>query len=477
MRSFRGLAAGLVILVWTGSAVTAAAQSTARSLTDQARNVLEHQAALSQLWPGYWPEGQAFILHDRAVGAVFAGGASPSGPTFHPGPLAGADSGFELDYPSGAPNTVVFAVTGPGSDLETLFHEQFHDYQRDAFRWRGPGGGEYIDLSLIPDLAGFAAAAEVERRLLADALQARDDNSRRRLARTYLTLRRERLDALPDPVGVIEADRDWSEGTAFYVGLQASALVHRKAEDAVRDRLVAELRQNLMARPGGFLSNWFRWRAYGVGGAEAWLLDALGADWRGSVESGERLDVLLEREVGRAAPRFGDNARRRYNLPGLRQAVIAAMAAAPPVVSTRAEFLALAPRRLVLELDIPVLRAGGMDTSFQSDGMTPVGEGALALPEAVYFVASGEGVRLKTERLSVLHEMPVAVTAGGIGRFRYTVLLDDFSGLEAVTALPPDRRRLDSLRLRADGLELDVTGPVTIEVADDQILLRPVIAP
>src|SRR5690606_34110468 len=109
------------------------------------------------------------------------------------------------------------------------------------------------------------------------------------------------------------------------------------------------------------------------------------------------------------------------------------------------------PRRLVLELDIPVLRAGGMDTSFQSDGMTPVGEGALALPEAVYFVASGEGVRLKTERLSVLHEMPVAVTAGGIGRFRYTVLLDDFSGLEAVTALPPDRRRLDSLRLRADG--------------------------
>lgn len=477
MRPSLRIVAGLAALTWAGSAPAADAQSTADSLTDQARTVLDHQAELSRLWPGYWPDGQAFILHDRAVGAVFAGAASPSGPAFRPGPLDGADAGFELDYPSGAPNTVVLAVTGPDSDLETLFHEQFHDFQHDAFRWRGPGGAEYLDLSLIPDLAGFAAQVEVERRVLADALQARDDDSRRRLARTYLTLRRERTAALPDAIDVIEAEREWGEGTAFYVGLQASAVVHRKPADAVRDRLVAELRQNLLARPGDFVTNWFRWRAYGVGGAQAWLLDALGADWRDPVEDGERLNVVLERAVGRADHRLADNARRRYNLPGLRDAAAAALAAAPPAVSTRAGFMALAPRRLVLELDVPAARLGLVGTSFQSEGMAPIGEGVLALPHAAYFVATGEGARLKTAGLSVLHEAPVVIVNGGSGLFRYTVLLDDFAGLESLTALPPGEHRLDGLELRAEGLELDVTGPVGVEVTADQIAVRPVVAP
>ena len=477
MRRPGRLIAGLVALIWTGSALAADGPSTPATLFQQARNVLDHQAALARLWPGYWPEGQAFILHDRAVGVVFAGGASPSGPSFRPGRLESADAAFELDYPSGVPNTVAFAVQGPDSDLETLFHEQFHDYQHQAFRWRGPSAGEYVDLSLIPDLAGFAAAAEVERRVLADALQAGDDASRRRLARTYLRLRRDRIAALDGAVAVVEAEREWSEGTAFYVGLQASALVHGKSDAAVRDRLVAELRQNLFARPGGFVTNWFRWRAYGVGGAEAWLLDAMGADWRGSVEDGERLNVLLERKVGLAAPRFAENARRRYNLPGLRNAVVAAMAAAPPVISSRAQFLASAPRRLVVELDIPARRAGRMETGFQSAGMAPIGEGVLALPDAVYFVATGEGARLKTAGLSVLHETPTTVAVGGVGHFRFTVLLDDFAGLEAVDALPPGTHRLDRLSLRAEGLELDVEGPVEVEVSQDEILVRPVIAP
>lgn len=477
MRPSGGRITALAALTWAIPALSAAAQSSAESLTAEARDVLAHQAALSQLWPGYWPDGQAFILHDRAVGAVFAGAASPSGPSFRPGPLAGADGGFELDYPSGAPNTVVLMVTGPDTDLETLFHEQFHDYQSDAFRWRGPGGGEYLDLSLIPDLARFAAQAEVERRVLADALQARDDDSRRRLARAYLTLRRERIAALDDAVDVIEAEREWSEGTAFYVGLQASALVHAKDDDAVRDRLVAELRMNLAARPGGFVSNWFRWRAYGVGGAQAWLLDALGADWRGQVEDGERLNVLLEQAVGRADHRLAESARRRYDLPGLRTAVAAALAAAPPAISSRAEFLALAPRRLVLELDVPAARAGLVGTSFWSDGMAPVAEGVVALPHAAYFVSKGEGTQVKTQGLSVLHEMPTDIAGGSSARFRSTVLLDDFAGLEALTGLSPGSHQLDGLRLRMEGLEMDIEGPVQVDISGDEIVVRPMITP
>ena len=468
----------LALFVWTAGTGAAGAQSTADTLTAQARGVLAHETALSRLWPGYWPEGQAFILHDPAVGAVFAAGASPQGPSFRPGPLAGADAVFQLDYPSGAPNTVAYRVAGPESDLETLFHEQFHDFQRSAFRWRGPGAGEYVDPGLIPDKPQFTADVEVERRVLADALLAGDDRSRVQLVRTWLTLRRERLAALDDAIAVIEAEREWTEGTAFYVGLQASALVHGKDPHAVRDRLIGELRGNLAARPGGFISNWFRWRAYGVGGAQAWLLDALGPpDWRQRIEAGQRLDWLLEQAVGRAPPRFARDARRRYNLTGLRAALANALSSAPPTVSSRAEFLALAPRRLVLEMDVPFARGEGLGTSFWSDGMTPLAEGVLALPHADYFIATGEGVRLKTQGLSVLHETPVQVRVGRPIRFRYTVLLPDFTGLEALTALPAGEHALDGLRLEAPGLEMEAPGRVRVEVAGDQITVRPEIAP
>jgi hypothetical protein len=179
-----------------------------------ARRVLAHEDALSRLWPGFWPPGQPFIIHHPDTGAVFAGQASPAGPEFRPGALPGAHSGYELDYPSGAPDTVALKYGEDVADLSTLFHEQFHDYQRDAFRWIGGGHEEFVDVSLIPDRAGFAAAAEIERRVLVDALTARRPAERRRFARAYLALREHRLGALAPEVAAAEAHREWTEGTA-----------------------------------------------------------------------------------------------------------------------------------------------------------------------------------------------------------------------------------------------------------------------
>ena len=107
---------------------------------------------LSRLWPGYWPRGQAFIIYMPGRGALLISEHGP--PSFRPfdapglpkdlrgrawyreGELEGASQPFMIGYPLGRGRTAVLVRAGPDAgDLATLiFHEQFHDYQRTAFR-------------------------------------------------------------------------------------------------------------------------------------------------------------------------------------------------------------------------------------------------------------------------------------------------------------------------------------------------------
>ena len=348
-------------------------------------------------------------------------------------------------------------------DLSTLFHEQFHDYQRDAFRWIGGGHEEFVDVSLIPDRAGFAAAAEIERRVLAEALTARRPGERRRLARQYLALRQHRLEALPPGVAAAEAHREWSEGTAEDVGLQGAAVLAGRP-DRVRSRIVEGLGRDLNRASGGFSINWFRWRAYSVGAGLAWLLDDMGADWRRAAEQGGRLDVLLAEALGETSADEDAAAllaRRRF--AALRRDMAESLARAPAAPSSRDQFLASAPMRLAIHLAVPPALLPDMELSFQARGMTPLPEDVLALTEVGYLV-----VRVGETELRI-SDRPV-LTGMADNEARHIVLLSTFEGLDGLIAAAgrsqpaPLNLDLDWIRLRANA--------ATVELLDDEIRLH-----
>jgi hypothetical protein len=460
MKRLAGVVLGIAL---TGAGPAKAQEVTRDSLVAAAEQVAAHQAELARIWPGFWPEGQPFILHNPGAGAVLGGSLAPDAPEFRPGPLRGARAGFELDYPSGAPNTVVLRVDEHTADLSTLFHEQFHDFQNDAFRWSGGGQAEFVDLGLIPDRADFAARAELERRVLADALLTPDPAARRRLAAAFLSLRQARLGSLPAAVGDTEAAREWTEGTAEYVGRRGAAILAGRPS-LLRDAIVDGLRKDLILAPGGFTTNWFRWRAYETGAARAWLLEDLGADWRPRIEAGARLDVVLDEALAGDARPLADAVLRERGFDAVVGDISARLAAAPPAPASRDEFLALAPRRLVVEVDVGPADVGQIEMSFQSPGMAPLPDGLLALPDAAYFVT-----RLGMFELSVV-ERPVLTDIGG-ARPRHVILLQSFEGLDTLAALPPGVHEVGAIEVEGEGIQL-TTGPATIEVADDEILVR-----
>ncbi len=433
-----------------------------------AERVVDHSDDLSRLWPGFWPPEQPFILYAPRTGAVFAGAASPEGPSFRAGPLEGADFRFSMDFPTGAPNTMMVEVGGPDDTLETMFHEQFHDFQNDTFVWQGERGGEYVDLGLIPDLTAFTVAVEVERRVLIDALAAPDAATRRELARAYLALRRAREQQLDPYVIATERNREWMEGTAQYVGTQASVVARNGVATEVRDKIITSLRSDLLSSPEEFVGNMFRWRAYGVGAALAWLLDDIGVpEWRLGAQAGTPLDVLLEGAVGIADATARDAVRSTHDIEALGREVAPVVAVVLATPRDRAAFLATAPRLLVIELDLPWEQARGFGIGHASAQMIPLPNDAVALPNAMLVSAQTEAFGLQIVDHSVLIEHPESDDPGR-HRYRFTILLPDFSGLEALVPGPT----LAASEVEIEGITLKIPADASIERDERAITVR-----
>ncbi|QBQ47595.1 hypothetical protein [Brevundimonas naejangsanensis] len=419
------------------------------ALIAQAERVERHADALSRLWPGYWPKDQPFILYAPDIGAVFGGARRPGTPRFRPGRLEGAEFHFVLDYPSGVPDTVLLRPDGADDDLSTLFHEQFHDFQNTAFRWMsGDGHQEFVDLDAIPDLAGFIAALDLERLVLQAALLEPDAPARKHLAQTYLALRTARSADLPAEVLAVQQQREWSEGTAEFIGLQASHLIAGRPDAALSSaiaRALATPSQNDMS----LVSELFRWRAYPVGAALTWLLADVGADqWRTQVGQGAPLDVLLRQTIGEGSVEDVSAVAARFNLAALKAQAIERLAHAPAGVTTREAFLDQAPHWLVLELKSPVDRGKEIQLSFSAAEMTPLADGAIALPHGMV-VMEAPGLTLKSERSPALIEAPVGVVANGVIAHAVTLPLAAVD-LHALRAGEPFLLEKEGLSLRID---------------------------
>lgn len=426
-----------------------------------ATSVLARSDRLAQIWPGYWPASQMFVIYESGVGAVFAGGARPM--EFRPGRLENATRPFVFDYPSGVPNTIMIQrYQTPDRTLLTMFHELFHDVQTDRFAGTGRRG-EFVDLSSVTDRVGLTVDMEIERRALSAALQADDPQARRAGLKTYLSLRRTREAGMPARVVATERSREVFEGTADYVGRRALD-VALETNTSRRD-ILKELEDDLISGPGSYLNRWFRARSYGVGAALCLMLDEFGGDWKPAVEGGAALDDLLGRAIGEPSvaerSRLASLGREAFGAADVMREVTAAFASGPPQLAALSDFEALAGKRIIVRINEG---AGPQPEVTFSAQMHPLSPSAIALLAVQSFHIESPTISITAAPKALLMD---SEGSGSSSERVYTFVIDDLGGL----SVPAGESRPDALHLTAEGVDIKVRGPVRIVRTDDAIVI------
>jgi hypothetical protein len=450
-------------------------------LVAAAAKVARHSKQLSQIWPSYWPEDQAFILNVAGIGALLVSpGPRPSGfepigeadlppelkgrAYFQAGNLAGAERPFVIGYPIGEGRTAMLVnLRGddPDQAIMTLLHEQFHGYQNPAFKGREQ---QFVDPLAVKDRVAFAASAEVERTILAAAVSAATEGERRELLRQYFALRRERERTVPPEAVKVEQGFERIEGTAKYIDRRALSAFSRGGEAALRRLLQEELRRPLGAHTGAYSTIWFRTRGYSTGAALTYLVSHYDrGDWRSKIEAGAKPDELLESLVGKVpgaeAGRLAEQARTRFGYAAKRlQLEPLIREAEKKEIKSVAEFLALDAYHVVFDAGA---RGGGVKPGFSAINMTPLGQNRMALPKAMMLAVPGDTFMLTAKDRPAL-----------IDGIRFTVLLPAAPKLAGGAALTPGEHRLDKLRLTSDGYELRVDAPVVVTVEPNRMVVR-----
>ncbi len=352
-----------------GGTSTVALSPADTALASMAAAMVRARAQVDGAWPGHWPAGHGFVLMKPPATALLVSG-SDDAPGYDrvagegvPAELAGKlwrareyPAVVAMNHRVGGQVVPAMEPRGstPYSRLFFYYHEAFHGHQSRAFA-RRPDEPVLVDGKRTVDSASiappeFAAAGEVERRMLVDALRLADADSLRALLRAYLAVRAERTGRLPD-VRRVERHSERMEGTATFVGCRAARAVLGSPEDSVLACIRRELTRPLhLAPPAEADARLMRWRHYGTGAAMAYLLERLGdPDWRKRVEEGAPLDEVLARAVGiraEGAAALAAAARERYGFAALvreERARLADAAARPAPASNASRFAALVP--------------------------------------------------------------------------------------------------------------------------------------
>jgi hypothetical protein len=199
--------------------------------------------------------------------------------------------------------------------IAAIQHESFHAYQAQTALERLRAAENTVrsgEARYLWDHAEFQADWAAELKLLQQAVQAASDAEATDLARQFLagrTLRRQSVELSPD-MGNYERQREWLEGTAKYVELQAwragattpaytpqpALTADRQFKDyrGYQQRLNEEIRHLTrlkLDQPGDS-------RFYYSGMAQALLLDRLAPGWKDrAFDDGVWLEALLAEAV------------------------------------------------------------------------------------------------------------------------------------------------------------------------------------
>lgn len=319
-----------------------------------ARVVLSAQVAVDDVWPGFWPERQPFLVYEPEGDALlYSPAAPPSG--YAPYRLTAAEAALHpwrqrLYWHEGTPDglyglydaayrtgdvtaTAVVLQESIEATLQTLFHETFHVYQHRHFDGESAGLG-FVAPAAITD--SMTAKAEVERRILREALQSESPDRSRELARQYLAVRASRNRETPAKAREIERMVERDEGSAQLVGIQATMAALARGPDAVSARIERGLAVPLGELGGGLSERMFRWRLYGTGAAIGLLLERFGVEgWRERLEQDGAFEALLAEATGFEAAAttrsMAERALERFDYGSLlRQARAREVAAAAP---------------------------------------------------------------------------------------------------------------------------------------------------
>lgn len=456
-------------------ATAMAAGDLASDLKSKAQSILDKSPELSAVWPGYWPESQGFVLYHEGQGAILVGADGQSRTmTYRTGELPDAHDRYVLDYPGGAPNMILVKIDDDWTEsLTILFHEQFHDFQRDRFeRSDRRSASDYVDLSSIRDRAAFAAAVEIERRVLIDALVALNDTDRNNHVRQYIALRQARSATVDGSILSRERYLERYEGTARYAGYRAAGLVLNFKPEI---KLVEGLQIDLIARDGNYTAAMFPGRAYDVGGALAWLLDRSSVeDWESQVQAGEPLDEILARSLGdfdsAEQDRLVASAAGTHGSDRILADVSKALAAAPKMIETSAEFLSQGARRLVIDVAVPRSRLVEGRQFSETKNMIAVGPRSTAYLDVRSFRVEWPGISLRLEGHSIMTDS-LPTQNGVASRLVYVITIPEGVVLAGLDQLETGSHSLDELHLVLDGLTINIDEAVTVGVTEDQITL------
>lgn len=267
---------------------------------------------IAAIWSGFWGPDQAYLMQwPEGPVLLVTPGRPPAGYDdaglavpgkrrvfASSGPVARPDEIYERDAPLGDRAGIrVFAdgrYAGPVELVELMVHEAFHSLQAEG-GWYGYANGQFVEPNAIASKARFAAAAEVERRLLSAVLKESSDTGIRAKLRDYLLFRRHVQYTEPSAIVRLEREAERAEGTPTYIEYLASSLVWGTGDEYVREKLQSRLTEKY---DGDFISNWIFRRSYGTGGALAYLLQKLDRQWQVQLTQGRFLDEMARKAVG-----------------------------------------------------------------------------------------------------------------------------------------------------------------------------------
>lgn len=447
------------------------------SLHETVSPVLIRQPAISQVWPGFWSPEQAFLVYDPEGDAMLYTPADPP-PGYrlveetehseipevlqrrlyrHEGVPPGLKGMFNTSYAvGGVTASAVNQQESVSRTLTTLFHETFHAHQKEHFS-DFSDGSPFVDPEVIrPPLA---ARAEVERRLLTEALQEEDPDRLGALAQEYLAVRDERVEHMPAKARAIETEMERKEGSATLVEAQATAA----ALDRPPERISWYVREGYLTPPltrwpGSLQERMFRWRLYGTGAAMGLLLDRLDSDnWRERLESGQSFRALLAEAVRfdtvSNPERHAQRALDHFDYEGIVQNGDRLWG------TTEAPTLATfydAPAHAVF-----VFPEALSDETGRFEGDFFYLADNLMLVEASLYNVSVDGFSLTTRDRDVLLDTR--------GAPRLTIALPEMPRIEELSASPT---RLEEFELEAHGLSVRADRPVEVNATPDSIVVH-----
>jgi hypothetical protein len=336
-------------------AAQASPAAMAESLVERAQQIAARQPEYAQWWPGFWPEGQPFLLYEPGGGCVFYSpdlvpvGFEPAAmeqPGFWRGQCQGPAFQAPMQFLQevAGVRTNAFRVDGRRSAIEQfVVHEAFHAFQFCAFERRTQGSLHDYDFPLDPELVRSKLR---EALLLFEAVAQTSDAARADLVRLVLASRAQRLSAMPEAARSIEDAYMRSEGTAEFIEYLSMGLAPG-VETA--KRLAGEaMRADIPSLSWEWL---LRWQSYRTGAASAFLLEAMGVpEWRQRVMRGDAFYDLLAEASGYFQDEAASLAERAdaIPLPSVERTVAALIKHRSAIAKARARYDRAARHRLVI---------------------------------------------------------------------------------------------------------------------------------